>query len=434
MSYSQVILMKNKHLKVFLALTSLALIASVLIFCFQYLIRLINTFLNLEKIDSPIYFTVYLVFVIAISILESQILRPPFLKGDLITLKNYIEQNNRIHWLKGICVVFIGCLLSFLIGLPLGGEAPSIFMVALLGDGIFHLFKNKQKELEGCYLGAGLGYSLAFLNPLAGFSYYLEKEKMPLKLKEISKPIYLLLLSFGFLLLWRFLAGEKLFYRYESFNSSILFFNDFNEFYLCLIIPFFALIGAYIFKTCVSALKRDNIVNTKSYYIISTIIASTFVLLIKYAGKTQLLGSGVELLQDLSAFAITDILTFLLVRFLFTTITFNLFYTGGKVIPTISLGALFGDLLVVMLDGYDLSSSMRMLIIITTMLTFYAVVTDAYFTSFFLSFSFCPFYISALPLSISLAIAFIIDKQIKKNLITQKRNEFTFSLTKDKNN
>lgn len=424
--------MKNKHLKIILALTVLAFIASSLLFCFQYLIRMINSFLNLEKVDSPIYFAVYFIFIIAISVLESQLLRPPFIKGDLNTLKNYIDSDNRIHWLKGLIVVFIGCLLSFLIGLPLGGEAPSIFMVALLGDGIFHLFNNKQNELEGCYLGAGLGYSLAFLNPLAGFSYYLEEEQMSLKLKDIYKPVYLLLLSFGFLLLWRYLAGETLFYRYEAFESSITFFNDVKEFYLCLIIPFFALAGAYLFKVFVSSMRRENVLNTKAYYVISTIIALTFVLMIKYAGKTQLLGSGIELLQDLGEFNITDIFSFLIIRFLFTGITFNLFYAGGKVIPTISLGALFGNLLIAMLSAYDLSASMRISIIITVMLTFYAVVAKAYFTSFFLSFSFGPFYVLALPMLISLTISFIIDNYLEKNVIHSNANNVSLILNKIK--
>ena len=426
--------MKNKYLKSFIALSALAVTASGLLFIFQYLNSLINQFINLEKVDSPYYYLLYIIFIILISYAESFFLKPPFLKGNLLTLKKFIFSDEKIHWFKGIIVVFIGCLLSFLIGLPLGSEAPSVFMTALLGEGIFHLFKNKTKELEGAYLGAGIGYSLAFLNPLAGFCHYLEEEKLHVTFKNIIKPVYILILSFALLLLWRYLSGIEMFYHYEVFDSSLTFFAEPSELYLCILVPFFALISAYLFKSAVITLHKCGPKNIKAYYIISTFIAVIFVTLIKFSGHNLLLGSGVELLQDLSSFTTTDIIAFLLVRFLFTSITFNLFYAGGQVIPTIALGALVGNLLVSLLSGYDLSSPIKTVIIITTMLTFYAIVTDTYKTSFCLLFSFGPFYIIAIPMLFSLTLSYIINKHleildsISKMILEKEKRELHLSL------
>lgn len=409
-------MVKNKKLKSFLALTCLAFIASGVIFIFQYLVSLINTFINLPSVSSPIYFLLYFLFVIGISILEAMILKPPFLKGNLLTLREYIIFDEKIHWLKGSLTVLIGCLLTFLLGLPLGGEAPSVFMVALLGEGIFHLFKNKTRELEGCYLGAGIGYSLAFINPLAGFSYYLEVEKMKINFRNFFKPLYVLLLSWGFYILWRYLAGIPNFYNYDAY-TGIDFFQEPVELYICIIIPFIAILFAYAFKKAVLTLKESLGADSHLHYILSTIIALTFILLIKYSNQNILLGNGGHLLTDLTIdFTTMDLVAFLIIRFLFTSITFNLFYAGGQVIPTIALGALIGNVLVSLLGtNIELSETIKTMMIVTTMLTFYAVLNNTYFTSFFLSLSFAPIHVMALPLVISLGLAYLINHYLKND-------------------
>lgn len=82
----------------------------------------------------------------------------------------------RVKWLRTAAALIAGSLLSFLSGLSLGSEGPSIGVGGLIGDGVGKL--AKKPEAFRRYLitgGASSGLAVAFNAPLTGIAFALEE-------------------------------------------------------------------------------------------------------------------------------------------------------------------------------------------------------------------------------------------------------------------
>lgn len=80
----------------------------------------------------------------------------------------------RPRYLAAISTAFLASLLSMAMGLALGGEAPSSYMGGAIFSAV-HLLsfrrdpsRGSAEAEEALTLGAGVGFGLAFQNPLAG--------------------------------------------------------------------------------------------------------------------------------------------------------------------------------------------------------------------------------------------------------------------------
>ena len=208
-------------LRLFLSLTALAFLIALVLCLFQYLISWIEAFLTMELPKTPLAISLYAVGILALSLLEYFLLLPPFYKGNVASMISLIEKERKVPCIKGILSVFLCCLISFLIGVPLGGEGPSVFIGALLAEGLFLWSHNKEEILSEIEVGAGTGYATAFLNPLAGFFYFVEHSKKNRKKKKLFKAGYVLLVSYFLMVLFRFLQGNGDPFHYSLFRNGL---------------------------------------------------------------------------------------------------------------------------------------------------------------------------------------------------------------------
>ena len=410
--------MKNRktlyRLKAFLSLTGLALAIVLVLSLFQYLISWIETFLEWEIPTSWWVVSLYALGILSLSFLEFHLLTPTFGKGNVASLHVLLDKGEKVPFLKGLVSVFLCCLISFLIGVPLGGEGPSVFIGALLGEGLFLWTRNRFHVFDAIAIGASTGFASAFLNPLSGFFYLLEHHgKKKISLSLILKSAYVLLLSYFGMVLIRFLEGREDIFHYNLFRSDLLPMSGYEHNLLFLMVPFIAFGFALLFKHAVLAIRNTYKPDEKKVFLLSTLFALIFVLSLKFLGFSSLLGIGTNLIHEMTALTIEDAFLFLFIRFLFTVFAFDSFYAGGQVLPTLAIGYLLGLFIAALLDEtIGLQPQEETLFAIVTMLTFYASVSDSYWTSLALAFSFGPFMVMALPTLFSILIVYLLDRHL----------------------
>ena len=83
-----------------------------------------------------------------------------------------------LNWVQGTIVLFISALLTFLSGVPLGNEGPSVQMGTAVGEGCSRFSNKTTKEGWERYLmtgGACAGFAIATGAPLSGMMFAFEE-------------------------------------------------------------------------------------------------------------------------------------------------------------------------------------------------------------------------------------------------------------------
>ena len=402
----------RKGLVSFAALTLTALFCGLLIFLFQYLTELIGEFLDIVFEADALNICLYALGIIILSFAEYWLLKGPFFKGEVYSIRTLVNKDIHIHWIRAFVKMFIACLITFMIGIPLGGEGPSVFLCALLAEGIFSICNDKKEDLEGISMGGSVGFSLAFLNPLAGFSYWYEPMKSKPRGIRIVKDLYMILLSFGVLVLMRFVTGIEEPYLFSLYNEDLTYFSADNA-GLIFLIPFLAFVLAIVFKQSVKSLNSLVLNDKKRWAFLSTVMAVVVVLCLKFTGQNELLGAGSKLIYDL--FSLEDLVFVLAVRYLATALAFDSFYAGGQVIPTISLGYLFGNLVICLLPSSSMTDAEAQLFCILFALCFFSFCAERYWTTVFVGMSFGPVWIVSLYMLVLLPLNWFLGKKMGTN-------------------
>lgn len=398
-------------LRLFLSLTALAFFIALVLCLFQYLISWIEAFLTMELPKTPLAISFYAIGILALSLLEYFLLLPPFYKGNVASMISLIEKERKVPCIKGILSVFLCCLISFLIGIPLGGEGPSVFIGALMGEGLFLWTKKKRDVFDGIAVGAATGFSVAFLNPLAGFCYLVEHDGRKQQWKRLLEVVYVLLLSYFLMVLLRHLQGIPDPFHYNLFRQGLSSMESAEHNLLFLLVPPFAFVAALLFKHAVLSIRNTRKEDYKMLCFLSSIFAALFVVVIRFSFLSPLLGIGTTIIHSFSSLAVEDALLFLFIRFLFTAFAFDSFYAGGQVLPALTIGYLLGLFLSALLkDVAGLKTGEETLLSLATMVAFYASVSDSYLTSLAISFSFGPFETMALPSLFVIGIVFLFDR------------------------
>ena len=115
------------------------------------------------------------------------------LLGLLASLLLYIEPNSRgggiptavaivrglfeFRWLRSILMIFPSAMITYLCGIPLGNEGPSVQMGSALGRGTVSLFGKKALPFDRYIMtgGACAGFAAATGAPLSGIIFALEE-------------------------------------------------------------------------------------------------------------------------------------------------------------------------------------------------------------------------------------------------------------------
>lgn len=286
------------------------------------------------------YIPIWVLVLVCIGlILGKMIKNEPMISGSGIPqVEGVLIKKLSMNWWKVIICKFIGGSLALFGGLSLGREGPSVQLGAAVGQGFSRIFK--RIKLEEKYLitsGASAGLAAAFNAPLAGVIFALE---------EVHK-------NFSPIVLTSAMAAAVTadFVSKEFFGLSPVFkFDKISQMplnYYIYIIILGIIIGCFgvLFNKVLlgtqNLYKKQNWLSIEFRPIVPLMFAAILGLFLP-----QVLGGGHELVISMvkENLAIQVILVLLVVKFLFTMVSFGSGVPGGIFLPLLVIGALTGEL------------------------------------------------------------------------------------------
>lgn len=267
----------------------------------------------------------------------------PQVQGELI---DELEMNER----RILSAKFIGGGLSNLLGLSLGREGPSIQIGAAGAKFIARIMKKNNTEKRYMITaGASAGLSAAFNAPISGTIFALE---------EIHKNFSTLVLIPCIIasVIADFIS-KNIFGLEPAFSFKIKEVLPLSDYYMILIVGIASgIIGVLFNKTILSfqsiysKIKLNSFIKMSITLITSVIIGFSFY---------ELLGGGHDLLEEIAVNSISVklIVTYLVMKMIFTGISYGSGAQGGIFLPVLVLGGLSGALIFNVLSNFiDISN------------------------------------------------------------------------------
>jgi H+/Cl- antiporter ClcA len=301
----------------------------------------IDTFSKIASGNYRLLGITLIIFALGAVILNWIIKNHPMVRGSGIPqIKGILLMQFEYNWIKELFFKFIGGIISVGSGLSLGRGGPSIQFGSKIAYGVRKIFK--MENLNGKFLissGVGAGLSAAFNSPLAGIMYTIEE------IHKYITPVLLICVSLASIsaeIVTRLVLGnERLFNFCGIVPHNLNFFENF--FYIFI---FAILIGTLGLVFTTQLLKFQNFYNEIKY---SPLVKSLVIFIISIILGIYFLdiqGVGYKLIVKTTneVFNLKIIVILLIGKLLFTILSNAPGFPGGLFLPSLVIGALFGNL------------------------------------------------------------------------------------------
>lgn len=128
---------------------------------------------------NPIYIPLLLLGVAILGLLAGLMLKlvPSARGGSLPVAVAHLRGHIAFKWLPNIVFVYFSSMITYLVGVPLGNEAPCVQMGAAAGKGVVNLFAQKHRAWRRYVMtgGACAGFAVTTGAPLSGIFFALEE-------------------------------------------------------------------------------------------------------------------------------------------------------------------------------------------------------------------------------------------------------------------
>ncbi|MFA9424340.1 MAG: ClC family H(+)/Cl(-) exchange transporter [Sedimentibacter sp.] len=294
-------------------------------------------FVNLD-IDKIILIPMWFFILIVLSYIVGRLIKKdPLISGSGIPqVEGVLLRKINMDWLPLLIRKFIGGVISIGAGLSLGREGPSIQLGAAVGKGVSRAFKKnhiEEKYLITC--GAAAGLAAAFNAPLAGIMFVLEEVH-----KHFSPLILLPAMSAA--LMADFIT-KQYFGLKPIFNFTNIVPIELNSY------GFIVLLG--IIVGVFGAFYNYSLLKTQDAYIKQKWLPVEFRPMIPFliAGVLvftfpEVLGGGHSLIESLTNgdYTLKMLFMILIVKFVFSMLSYGSGAPGGIFFPLLVLGSLTG--------------------------------------------------------------------------------------------
>lgn len=343
--FGHLIKWRNFKLKVFFEGILVGLFSGLIIVAFRYCLERAESLrefvYHLSNVHDLRIIVIWFVGLGFIAFLLNLIVKkePLVSKSGIPDIKGVINGHIKMEWLKVVSLKFVGSVLAIGSGLSLGHEGPSVQIGAAAGQGISRLLSRlKIEEKFLITSGASAGLAAAFNAPLAGVIFSLEelnKNFSPAVLMSaVAASLSADLITQGF-------YGLK-----PAFDFPTLPVLPVNYYlYLLGLGLFSGLFGSIFNHSLIKALElKDRIVWP------STLIIAIPLLMAGLLGfiLPEVLGGGNHLIDSLSQsqnyFPLRMLIILVLVKFLFTLVSYSSGVPGGIIVPILVIGALTGNI------------------------------------------------------------------------------------------
>lgn len=323
-----------------------ALVVTVYKVCAKYVIHFSEA--GYHYLGEHLYFTPIVIaalFIVALLFAYCYEKRPNLRGGGIPTSIGILRGIISFRWLGNLIGTFLLSLTSFLIGVPLGNEGPSVQMGTAVGRGSVYTLAKKHRAWDRYSMtgGACAGFSVATGAPISGIMFAVEEAHQRIT------PMIVLVSSTS--VMFAYITTEIL---SVLFGISTSLFPEMQfkaltlkDIWLPLVIGlavgFFAVLFLKYYRV-ISKLFSENLKNIPAKYKIFFIFILTFVLgLCSYS----FISTGHELILWLfeGNGTILMLLFILLVRSTLTLGANSNGITGGMFVPLLALGAVLSAIL-----------------------------------------------------------------------------------------
>ena len=287
-----------------------------------------------------------------------------------------------LKWYRVVPAAIFGSFLSFVCGLPLGSEGPSVLIGSALGSGVNDVGSKNNKRRKSwstisITAGASAGFAAALGAPLAGVLLALEechKKFSPIVLMSAAVSVLFALFT-GSLLRIATGISEHALFTFAAVNFETL------DLHLPLIAGVFAgLCGVGFLKLLtysihlMGKIKVSRYVKTVAAFLLSGVACFFF---------ADMIGGGAGVIDAVGNMAIEwKMIFFLLVMRLFLILFCSSSQiSGGMFIPFLCLGALLGGLLGNFLVFFGMNEMYYSTIVLVTMCAFLGSLLQAPITA-----------------------------------------------------
>jgi len=313
-------------------------------FCATYVVRFSKWAYGYVS-ERPLYIPLLIVGLTILSGIIYYILKtePQVKGGGIPTSVKYIREGKSFNVLKNIFLVPISALITFLSGVPLGNEGPSVQLGCAMGEGVSEFCKktNALNRKHVMTAGACAGFGVATGAPLSGILFSVEEIRDKFSIKTI--------LSVGISTIFATATAKIL---------SFVFGTDYSLFHIDnnVVLPFKYIWSAIIVGaiTGVSVLlyyglcTLYRILDEKGLCKINLFVKIEVILLVSgvLGIVSQLyIGTGHDIAHHLlegENIGLLLLLSALILRMIMLTFANKTGITGGLFVPSLALGALIG--------------------------------------------------------------------------------------------
>ncbi|WP_283577735.1 ClC family H(+)/Cl(-) exchange transporter [Ligilactobacillus aviarius] len=369
-------------------------------------------------VAHPKTIILYVIATIILCIVLGFIIRPQlfYVKGSGVPqIEAVMDGQLEMHWWAALWRKFVGGLLAICPGLFLGREGPCIQMGACIGQGfseeVFHGDKQDRNIMLACGIAAGL--SAAFSAPLAGALFLVEE----ITLGFASATVWLAALAAA-------VASDLVTLLFFGLTPSLHFIYD----YSVPVKDYWQLIILGIILGLFGNLYQRAILSLPKWYGKLTIIPKAWhsivpLLLVIPIGLyyVKILGGSHDFILDLTSPhfinylsdhlpAIGFVALLLLIRFVFSMISYGASTPGGIFMPILVLGATSGALYAsIMIHAGLLAKGYFLNIVIYAMAAYFGAIEKAPFTAVVLISEMVGSIKHMMPLLVVTLIAYVIN-------------------------
>ncbi len=295
----------------------------------------------------PWFILPVLALLFGISLVLARIYRrePDLQGGGIPSSVGTLQGLFSFHWIKNAVGSFFLSLLSFLFGVPLGTEGPSVQLGTALGAGVVRLSPEKYKPWERFSMtgGASAGFAVATGAPISGIFFAIEEAHRRISpLIVLTAVVSVLTAEITSGILSPLFGVDFSLFSMENLPSFPL-----SSLWIALIVGLVLgifSVGFLKFYTLLHRLLKKKLGRVKKSLKIFAVFALTLI-----AGliSGNFISTGHHLLNDLftHSFPLWSLLLILLIRS-FLTLSANITgITGGIFLPLLALGAGSGAVL-----------------------------------------------------------------------------------------
>lgn len=339
--------------------------------------------------------------------------KEPMVKGSGIPqVQGVLLGKMKFNWFKTIIFKFIGGLITLGAGLSLGREGPSVQIGAASGMGIAKIFKaNKTEEKYLITCGSSAGLAAAFNAPLAGVMFALEE------IHKLFSPVILISAMISAIsadFLSKYVFGIKPILEFSKVSPLPL-----SNYPLLIFLGIIVGILGVVFS---KGIVKFNKFYTNTFPMKDRFKPIIPFLLTGIIGLTLpiLLGGGHDLIISLTTkkYALNFLIMLLVVKLIFSIISYSSSAPGGIFLPMLSIGALCGCIVGTVSSRYlGLDSSFIANFIILAMAGYFSAVVKSPITAIILISEMTGSFNHLLALSIVALISYIVSDALKGKAI-----------------